>query len=87
MPEHAPPHLLGIQQDSTGLYRTLQDFTCFPEQGLLLPDLSSPTGPLLMPAAAPHVLPAQLLGSCAIHPIGDTQAAGGNAQWPIQPPS
>lgn len=44
-----------------------QDFTCFPEQGLLLPDLFSPTGPLLMPAAAQaasHVLPAHRLGSC-----------------------
>lgn len=49
-----------------GLYSILQDSTCFPEQGLLLPDLSSPTGPLLMPAAAQaasHVLPAQHLGS------------------------
>lgn len=47
-----------------GFHRISQDFTCFPEQGLLLPDLFSPTGPLLMPAAASHVLPAQHPGSC-----------------------
>lgn len=59
-PYMAQRRLLGIQ----GI---LQDFTCFPEQGLLLPDLFSPTGPLLMPAAAQaasHVLPAHRLGSC-----------------------
>lgn len=48
-----------------GFYRILQDFTCFPERGLLLPDLFSPTRPVLMAAAAQrsHVLPAQHLGS------------------------
>lgn len=59
-PYAAQRRLLGIQ----GI---LQDFTCFPEKGLLLPDLFSPTGPLLMPAAAQaasHVLPAHRLGSC-----------------------
>lgn len=80
-PAPAAPH-------PAGFYRILQGFTCFPEQGLLLPDLFSPTGPVLMPRSCTVL-------SCAAIPWllwwwndipEETQAASGNAQWPIQSP-
>lgn len=68
-----------------GFHRISQDFTCFPEQGLLLPDLFSPTDPsscqqLPLMCCQPSTL---LLWWWNDIPQ-ETQAAGGNAQWPVQ---